>query len=386
MITKKQFWDVANVKQHSEFESYLRKIVLDKDKREKFFKSLLDIDPQIVQIDTFKRYFEDYSAERKANKQDYTPDEIARLLAMLTNQVPPDTFKPQEGKPDPSAGMYTASDFTAGTGSLLIQKWWFDMTQTMPWNYHPHNYFYFAQEYADNAIPYLLLNLSLRGMNCVVVHGDTLSGDVKQVYLVENPNDNWLGFSDINVMPHNDEIKNEFGITNWIEDPIDHVESPIDLMFDMSPDINIPIKGIDDENPKYLKPDYSKEPVEYVPQSKKTLQVKDIADIERAKAKKVYPAGAIVVQISATRGRCGRLKSSGEVDTQYAVIQFRPFVPSYLMWSQMKMNIPKWLTKYKEGINVKLEDVGKIPVYLPVNWMVPFEEQGKDEQMSLFQE
>lgn len=379
MITQKQFWNVANVKQHSEFESFLKKIVFDKSKRTKFFKQLLAIDAQIVQEDTFKRYFEDYSAERKANKQDYTPDEIALLLSKLSNQKRVDTYNPLTETPSINSTQYNACDFTAGTGSLLIQKWWFDMTQETPWNYKPHNYFYFAQEYADNAIPYLLLNLALRGMNCVVIHGDTLTNEVKQIYLVENPDDNYLGFSDINVMPHNDDIKNEFGVSEWVEEEIDHIETPEDLVFDMSPSLPLKFKGQENE---LIKSDNSN-PIDYVPEQKGELQVKDIAEIERAKAKKVYPAGAIVVQISATRGQCGRLKSSGEVDSQYAVIQFKPFVPSFLMWQQIKINIPKWLVKYKEGLNVKLEDVGKIPVFLPVNWMIPFEEQGKDEQLSL---
>lgn len=76
MISKEQFWKIAGVAQHIQFENYLRKIVFDPEKRNEFFKQLLKIDAQCVVQDTFKQYFEEYAAERKANQQDYTPDEV----------------------------------------------------------------------------------------------------------------------------------------------------------------------------------------------------------------------------------------------------------------------------------------------------------------------
>lgn len=381
MISKQQFWDIANVTQHSEFEAYLSKIIFDKPKRESFFKKILAIDPQCVKQDTFKQYFEDYSAERKANKQDYTPDEVSRLLAILTNQHNDgDKLRVlKDGSIPAGQGSYTASDFAAGTGSLLIQKWWFDMTQEMPWTYVPHRYFYFAQELADNAIPYLLLNLALRGMNCMVVHGDTLEGTTKQIYFVENADDDYLHFSDINVMPHSDDVAKEFNVTKWLEEPIDHIETDLDIHWDMS---YFPSLA---KNKPDSTPDPNAKPKPFIPANQRQLQLKDIADIERVKAKKEYPRGTVVIQISATRGQCGWLKSSGSVGTKYAAVQFKPYVPSYLIWQEIKTRIPRWLKKYQEGPNVKLEDVGKIPIYLPVQWLLPFDQQGtQTEQMSLF--
>ena len=57
------------------------------------------------------RYFEEYSAERKSNMQDYTPKEVAELLARLTESAIGDR-------------PITICDGAAGTGSLLIAKWW----------------------------------------------------------------------------------------------------------------------------------------------------------------------------------------------------------------------------------------------------------------------
>ncbi|EFR61327.1 hypothetical protein LBJG_01616 [Lactobacillus jensenii 1153] len=99
------------------------------------------------------------------------------------------------------------------------------------------------------------------------------------------------------------------------------------------------------------------------------------ATIERAKAKKVYPKGTVVIQISATRGQCGMLTSSGEVGSQYACIQFKPYIDSFTGWMKVKQEIPRWRHKYQEGLNIKLEDICKIPFNIPINWLLPFEEQ-----------
>ncbi|MDT9545391.1 hypothetical protein [Lactobacillus jensenii] len=86
MISKDQFWKIAGVTQHIQFENFLRKIVFDPEKRNNFFKQLLKLDAQCVVQDTFKQYFEEYAAERKANQQDYTPDEVSKLYPSLLTQ------------------------------------------------------------------------------------------------------------------------------------------------------------------------------------------------------------------------------------------------------------------------------------------------------------
>lgn len=85
MISKDQFWKIAGVTQHIQFENYLREIIFNPEKRNNFFKQLLKLDAQCVVQDTFKQYFEEYAAERKANQQDYTPDEVSKLLSIIVN-------------------------------------------------------------------------------------------------------------------------------------------------------------------------------------------------------------------------------------------------------------------------------------------------------------
>lgn len=273
MLTRDDFYNAAGVTQHAEFEQFLKQSLFDRGARESFYRKLIAIDPQHVRVDTFKPYFEEYAAERKSNMQDYTPDEISLILATITRtQLPaPDQY---------DGGDYSAADVTAGTGSLLIQKWWDDMICESPWSYVPHRYFYFAQELADNAIPYLLHNLIMRGINAIVVHGDTLERTAKQVYFVQNSRDDYLGFSDLNVMPHSDAIANALGLVEWRQDPIDHIESPLEMVWRTA----LPSRK------KTLKV-ATAHPKPYDPPSAH-LQLKDIADIERAQRGKIYPKGA----------------------------------------------------------------------------------------------
>jgi len=338
-VTRDQFYKIAKVKQHSEFETFLRGIVLDKQKREQFYSALLSIDNDVYQ-DTFKSYFEEYAAERKSNMQDYTPDSVSGLLAKLTRS-----------NPKKSSG-WSGIDPTAGTGSLLIQKWRDDMLCETPWTYAPHNYLYLAQEYADNVIPYLLHNLAIRGMNCIVIHGDTLEQTAKQIYFVQNADDDYLHFSSINVMPHNEQITKEFGISEWLEEPIDHIEDDLDDV-KYIPALPMLRKGIK-TNPDSIAgvPSYETSP--------DRLTLKDIATVERAKSKKVYPAGTIVIQMSATRGQIGLLKSSGEVGIQYACILTT--LDSGFIFNMLKVKTPHWFHRVQEGLNLKLEDIESIPV------------------------
>lgn len=340
-VSREQFYKIANVKQHTEFEKYLSEIVFDRDKREEFYHKLLDIDNNLY-YDTFKRYFEEYSAERKSNQQDYTPDSVSELLSMLTRSDPAKT----DG--------WSAIDPTAGTGSLLIQKWKDDQLAESPWTYAPHNYFYLAQEFADNVIPYLLHNLAIRGMNCIVIHGDTLEKTAKQIYFVQNTDDDFLHFSSINVLPHNEMITKEFHISTWLEEPINHIEDQLD---DVKYIPAFPMKRKPTEpnyNSKPVIPNFGSDPSLY--------RLKDIANVERAKSKKVYPAGTVVIQMSATRGQIGLLKSSGEVGSQYACVKFSELIPPYFGWQMLKLKAPRWFHRVQEGLNLKLQDIEQIPV------------------------
>lgn len=214
MISEKQFYQMAGVEQHSQFEKFLQNILLNKSERETFYKKIIDLDPQCVNEDIFKQYFEDYSAERKSNKQDLTPTGIAELLSELTNNN--------------KSSNWTVIDSAAGTGTLLINKWQKERLKFLPWNYKPSNYFYLAQEKSDITIPYLIHNMAIRGMNVCVIHGDTLAKTAKQVYFIQNAKNDALSFSSVNVMPHSDGLARYLGINEWTEEPINHIEDTLE--------------------------------------------------------------------------------------------------------------------------------------------------------------
>lgn len=61
-------------------------------------------------------------------------------------------------------------------------------------------------ELSARSIPILLLNLSIRGMMGYVYHGDVLTKEVKQKYILLNRQDDTLAFSEIIKANANDEI------------------------------------------------------------------------------------------------------------------------------------------------------------------------------------
>lgn len=204
-------------------------------------------------------------------------------------------------------------------------------------------------------------------MNCIVVHGDALEGTVKQIYFVHNSDDDYLGFSDINVMPHNDMVTDYFQVSNWEEDAIDHIESGKVLF--MPTLLPMQKKEIEVNPDSVPGPRSGGDPDQ--------LRLKDIAHVERAKAKKVYPAGTIVIQMSAARGQIGLLESSGRVGTKYACIQ-TPFTPG-LVFYMLKVRAPRWFHRVQDGLNLKLKDIEDIPVAIT---LATREEEY--EQLSLF--
>lgn len=63
-------------------------------------------------------------------------------------------------------------------------------------------------------------------MNATIVHGDSLSREAKQVYFIQNDQDDYMTFSSLNVMPQSQLVEKEFGIRTWLEKTINHIESP----------------------------------------------------------------------------------------------------------------------------------------------------------------
>ncbi|MDO4680313.1 MAG: N-6 DNA methylase [Aerococcus sp.] len=210
-LTYEDFYKLAGVSQHKQFENFLMDIVFQPERREKFYRGLIELGINWEE-DIFRDYFELYGAERKTFKQDFTPHDVTELLSRLTRRA-----KDRNG--------YAYYDPTAGTGGLLIAKWAQDSLEMPLGGAYPSQYLYRADELADNVIPYLIHNMVIRGMNAVIVHGNSLSGVAKQAYLICNPEDDFLKFSDVNVIEHTPATSEELGIVRWEEEAIEYKET-----------------------------------------------------------------------------------------------------------------------------------------------------------------
>lgn len=186
-------------------------LMLDKTQRENIFKKFLNISTDLS-FDWFHEYFEHEQAERKSKKQDFTPDSIATLLNKLTSNTTGYYYEP-----------------TAGTGGILITRWWQDCLNdpvgtknntNIPgisfFTYDPRKYWYQVEELSDRAVPFLIFNMAIRGMNGVAIQCDSLSREAKNAYFIRNNTDNALTFSEVIEVPKTKDFEKELNI-NWKE-------------------------------------------------------------------------------------------------------------------------------------------------------------------------
>lgn len=192
----------------------LMSIIMNREQREQTFKAFLEVERD-TSFDWFHEYFEDEQAERKTQKQDFTPDSISDVLTRLVGKAD-QYFEP-----------------AAGTGGIAIRAWHNDLINNHnPFMYEPAEDFMYLEEMSGRAIPFLLFNLSIRGINAIVIHGDSLSREVNNVYYLLNDKNDFLAFSTINVMPQNRTTMKEFNVSRYIDKPIDHIEADINMWRD----------------------------------------------------------------------------------------------------------------------------------------------------------
>lgn len=152
----------------------------DRERRDAVYKELLSVNRYDMSFDWFRQLYEEEFAQRKKQKQDFTPVEVSEIVAKIALHT-----------------VGTIHEPTAGTGGLIISAWWEQCRRAIPWDYYPSQHMISVWELSDRAIPLLLLNLSIRGIMGYVYHGDVLEGTVKAHYILLNRNDDALGFSDV---------------------------------------------------------------------------------------------------------------------------------------------------------------------------------------------
>jgi len=212
-MTTADIHNILGIDEYFKAPSALMNILLNKELRIDMFKKFLKIETDLS-YDWFHYYFMSEQADRTEKKQDFTPDSLCDLVSQLTGN------------------FQMCHELAAGTGGIIIRKWNNEIKKVFPWLYDPSSIFFHLEELSDRAIPFLLFNLSIRGINASVIHGDTLERNAKGVFFVYNVNNSPIGFSDINILPYSEDVMNYFNIHQWTDNMYSqHIESDFNNNF-----------------------------------------------------------------------------------------------------------------------------------------------------------
>lgn len=174
--------------------------LLNEQNRIKLFQRFLNVS-NVLSEDWFGQYFE--SDNHDSLKQSFNGDDSRTEDILLTTSL------------DAISGI-TNEDYGAKTGSNTIVTWQDDLKQICPVQYEPEKFLYVCEEDSDKKIPFLLFNLSIRGMNAIVWHGNFWERECKGVFLVRNTQNSILAYSDIQLVPCSKESAKTFFVKKWI--------------------------------------------------------------------------------------------------------------------------------------------------------------------------
>lgn len=108
-----------------------------------------------LSVDWLQMIFQYYYADRKEKMQDYTPKTLADFMGRLAGE------------------SEIIIDMCAGSGALTIQKW-----------KENHDLKFRLYEYDESVIPFLLFNMALRNIDCIVYHSDVLQDEIYHTYKI----------------------------------------------------------------------------------------------------------------------------------------------------------------------------------------------------------
>ena len=197
MLTSKIVNDLLGVDDSYKAPESLLNKLLDEEARPKLFDEFLKIEQELDR-DWFVDYFQEEHSERKRFSQDFTPLPISKLL----NQVV-----------ENSRSYFESA---AGSGGLLISAWDQNRAEACENRLDSRAYWYQVEELSDRVVPFLIFNMAIRGMNGVILHGDSLERRFKEVYFIRNESTEFLRYSEVFVMPKTEMLMAEFGIKKFI--------------------------------------------------------------------------------------------------------------------------------------------------------------------------
>lgn len=191
-MTTKELYSIFGIEDLKDLPQAVMKLLEgDKKERDAIYHMMLILNNYDLSYDWFQPLYEAELSERKQKKQDFTPHELGVLCSELTGQ------------------RGSVHEPTAGNGGMIIADWWQRCIKRWPWEHHPSEHMVTCWELSARALPLLLFNLSIRGIMGYVYHGDVLEQTVKQKYILLNPTDDTLAFSDVVRAGINDQITKE---------------------------------------------------------------------------------------------------------------------------------------------------------------------------------
>ena len=121
------------------------------------YEQFCDLVENDLSRDWLQMIFQYYQADRKNKMQDYTPKSVAEFMSLLAGD-----------------NIDTIIDMCAGSGALTIQKW--NMNNNLKFELY---------ELDTNVIPFLLFNMAVRNIECIVYNADILQQEIFHVYKIE---------------------------------------------------------------------------------------------------------------------------------------------------------------------------------------------------------
>lgn len=161
-------------------EVLLQILLKNDDTTKDIFLKMLELFEKDISYDWFHEYFQSEHADRKNKKQDFTPMQVGRLVHSLHNTIDGMIYEP-----------------TCGTGGLIINHFNLVMEKYSPLTLNPIDRIYICEELSDRAIPFLIFNLAVRGLNAFVIQCDVLTRKATNFYSICNKNNDCLDFSSI---------------------------------------------------------------------------------------------------------------------------------------------------------------------------------------------
>lgn len=193
---EKKINDILGIEESYKAPDRIMEILLgDEEQKKEVFMKFLELFNYDVGFDWFHEYFQEEHADRKNKKQDFTPRSVSEVLSRLVGN---------------ESGLYY--EVAAGTGGLMITYWDKYRRKFLQWEYTPEKHFAQVEELSTRTVPFLLLNMAIRGINGVVINGDCLTRKTKEVYFVMNEKNDHLGFSKVYIAPKTKEVAEEYSV------------------------------------------------------------------------------------------------------------------------------------------------------------------------------